>query len=196
MESHFLSSIFLIAALAAAGCATQPAPPQQVSGAFAVKEGRATAPFGDAVSENIVNYTRVSPNVGLAGRLTADGVREAQGHGFNLIIDLRQPTETGVDVEQAIVREIGLSYESIPLAKDKTALQQIDHIAALLEDEANYPVLIHCGSANRAGAAWALYRAQNGVPPIVAIEEGRAGGMTSREAFVREMLELAVEEKF
>lgn len=189
LRSRLPGILLLMLAAAIAGCAAS-SPTREIASAFAVEEGRATAPFGGDVSPNIVNYTRVAPNVGLAGRLTAAGVEEAHELGFSLVIDLRQPDEDGVDTQKEIVRRIGLRYENIPLASDETAWRQVDRVIALLDDDANFPVLIHCGSANRAGALWALYRARQGVQPIVAIEEGRAGGMTSRETLVRELLEL------
>ncbi|NNE39792.1 MAG: hypothetical protein HKN14_02610 [Marinicaulis sp.] len=176
------------------GCASDDAAAStKISKIFELEDGRLTAPFGDTVSENIFRYSRVSPNVGLAGKLTPEGVHEAKALGFNLVVDLRQPDENGVAEEKAIVAEIGLPYENAPLVKDRSALAQIDYITGLLEDESNYPVLIHCGTSNRAGAFWAIYRAGQGVPNIVAIEEGRAGGLTSREAFVREMLGMPAE---
>ena len=61
--------------------------------------------------------------------------------------------------------------------------------AKIVEDPANYPILLHCESSNRVGAMWALYRASKGVPNEIAIEEGRQVGLkTSREPAVREML--------
>ena len=185
-----VSRVIFVSIAATTGCSTAQETLTEVSQIFELEDGRATAPFGDAVSENIFRYSRVAPNVGLAGKLTPEGVNEAKALGFNLIVDLRQPDEDGVAEEKAIVAEIGLPYESVPLANDRSALAQIDYIAGLLEDVSNYPVLIHCGSSNRAGAFWAIYRAGQGVPAFVAIEEGRAGGLTSRESFVRDMLGL------
>lgn len=48
---------------------------------------------------------------------------------------------------------------------------------------------MHCESSNRVGAAWALYRAANGVPAEIAVQEGRTVGLKpNRERRVREML--------
>lgn len=180
----------LVALLTTIGCASQSMPTRTMSRVFEIDSTRVAAPFGDRVSENIFNYSRVSPNVGIAGRLNETGIREAQALGFALIIDLRQPTEDGVDMEKRVTTELDLSYRNIPFSSDETVWNDVDEIASLLNDKANYPVLIHCGSANRAGAFWALYRAKNNVDPVVAIEEGRAVGMTSREQQVRKLLGL------
>lgn len=180
--------------LAIAACSQSEPSIQQrdIAPAFILQEGLATAPFGGAVSEDIVNYTRAAPYVGTAGKLTGNGVEEAQRLGFNLIIDLRKPEEDGVTEEVADATRLGIAYENVPLAKDATAWDQVDRVAELLADRSNYPVLLHCGSANRAGAVWALHRTRQGVPALIAIEEGRAVGLTSRETQVRELLGLPI----
>ena len=181
----------LSAGVALAGCASDALPRQEVSAVFAMDETRPAAPYGGEVSSDIANYTRVAPNVALAGRLEGNGVREAQTLGFSLIIDLRQPDEEGVADELKAAQALGMNYRNIPLSSDESASEDVAAIAPLLNDDTNYPVLIHCASANRAGAFWALYRARAGVDPITAIEEGRAGGMRSREKLVRALLGLS-----
>lgn len=161
-----------------------------ISSTHAFAEDIAEAPFGDQVSTDITNYSRAAPYVGIAGKLEVSGVAEAQQLGFKVIIDLRRPDEDGVSEEIAEAARLGITYHNIPLAKDATAWDQVDSVAGLLANRSNYPVLVHCGSANRAGAVWALYRTRQGVPGLIAIEEGRAVGLTSREAQVRELLEL------
>ncbi len=180
----------LMALLTTVGCASHSTPTRTISNVFEFDQSHTAAPFGDRVSENIFNYSRVSPNIGIAGILNEAGVREAQELGFALIIDLRQPTEDGVDMEKRVTTELDLPYRNIPFSRDETVWDDVDEIASLLKDKANYPVLIHCGSANRAGAFWALYRAKDKVEPIIAIEEGRAVGLTSREKQVRNLLGL------
>lgn len=173
------------------GCAgLQPDTHRAIMGPFALSENAAQAPFGGAVSKDIANYTRSAPYVGIAGKLVGDGVDEAQRLGFKLLIDLRMPSEDGVAEEQARAAEIGIAYVNIPLAADATAWDQVAEVERALGDAANYPILLHCASANRAGAVWALYRSRQGVPSVVAIEEGRAVGLKSRENQVRELLGL------
>lgn len=177
--------------LSLSGCVPEPAPTRDgISAPFQMTDGASTAPFGGAVSPDIVNYTRAAPYVGTAGKLTGDGVEEAKRLGFKLIIDLRRPEEDGVAEEQAKAAELGLAYLNLPLAADETAWDQVRAVETALADAANYPVLLHCGSANRAGAVWALYRYKQGVSAVTALEEGLATGLTSREKQVRELLNL------
>lgn len=63
------------------------------------------------------------------------------------------------------------------------------HFAHVVEDPDNAPLLIHCGSANRVGAMWALYRALKGIPEEIALEEARTIGLQSdSEAEIRTWL--------
>lgn len=151
------------------------------------------APFGDKVSADIVNYNRASPVIGTAGLLNGDGVAEAKALGFKTIVDLRGPEE-GTAAERAAAEAAGIAYVAIPVTTKAPAPSQVPTFAKVIENPDNWPVLVHCVSANRAGAMWALYRASRGVPVEVAIEEGRAAGLRgSREAAVRRQLGLTAQ---
>jgi protein tyrosine phosphatase (PTP) superfamily phosphohydrolase (DUF442 family) len=66
---------------------------------------------------------------------------------------------------------------------------QVREFSALIEDVTNYPVLVHCVSANRVGAMWTLYRVMKGIPFPIAVEEGRTVGLKpKRENAVRARL--------
>jgi len=58
----------------------------------------------------------------------------------------------------------------------------------ILIAEADGPVLVHCGSANRVGALLALRKSMAGADDEAALEYGRKGGMTSLEPRVKEAL--------
>ena len=61
----------------------------------------------------------------------------------------------------------------------------------IAEDVSNFPVLVHCAAGNRVGALWALYRAAEKVPAVVAVDEGRTLGLRpNRERAVRDRLGL------
>ena len=149
-----------------------------------------TAPFGNNISPAITYYNRVSPYVATAGLLEEGGLEEAQKHGFKLLVDLRQPDENGVEAEMKQAAKLGLEYISIPVASGAPDWDQVHALAALLNEPEHYPCLVHCVSANRAGAIWALYRGRLGVPKEIAIQEGRAAGLESREEAVRKRMGL------
>lgn len=146
------------------------------------------APFGDQVSSAITRYNRVSPYLANAGLLTRGGLEEARELGFRLIVDLRQADEPGAVEEAQLARALGIEHRRVAVAAGAPKWQQVTELTALIHQPKHYPVLIHCVSSNRSGAIWAMYRARLGVPLEVAIEEGRAAGLESREDAVRARL--------
>ncbi len=150
----------------------------------------AQAPFAAKIDSRIPKYNRAAPFVATSGVVKPEDYGYVASLGFRTVINLRTAKE-GADREVEAAKAAGLKAVWLPVAGKAPSWEQIDDIVAVVEDPANYPVLLLCHSANRAGAAWALYRARRGVPPEIAIQEGRAAGLKpSREKKVREMLGL------
>ncbi len=168
--------VFLATALAAAALAETP-----------------QAPFGDKVSPAIHNYNRAAPHIATSGSYGPTALAEVKALGFATVIDLRGAEEEGVAANAAAARALGLKHFSIPVTTRVPGDAQVRAFAALVDDAANYPILVNCISGNRVGAMWALYRAQARVPAEIAVEEGRTAGLTSREAAVRKRLGLPVQ---
>lgn len=146
------------------------------------------AAFGDAVDGRIPNYTRVAPFVATSALVKPEDYGYVASLGFRTVINLRTKEE-GADREVEAAKAAGLKVVWVPVAGKAPEWNEVEQAAAAIDDPANYPILLLCHSANRAGAMWALYRASRGVPPGIAIQEGRAAGLKpSREARVREML--------
>jgi len=155
----------------------------------AAAEKTPQAPFGDKVSAAIYNYNRALPYVGTSGAYPASAVAEVKALGFVAVVELRAPGEKGVREVAEAARKAGLAYYNIPVTTKAPTDAQVAEFAKIVDDPANWPVLVNCHSANRAGAMWALYRAAKGVPVEVAIEEGRTVGLKpSREVAVRARL--------
>jgi len=162
-----------------------------VAFAAAAQAAAPQAPFGDKVSAAIPNYNRALPQVGTSGAYRADAVPEVKALGFAAAVELRADDEEGVAANAEALKAAGIRYFHIPVTTKAPTEEQIAEFARIVADPANQPLLLNCHSANRAGAMWALYRASQGVPGEVAVEEGRTAGMTSgREAAVRERLGL------
>lgn len=148
------------------------------------------APFGDVVDRRIPNYNRAAPHVATSGVVKPEDYAYVASLGFRSVINLRTDAE-GAAQEAAAAAAAGMKSYRFPVAGKAPELDQVAAVTAILEDPANYPVLMLCHSSNRAGAMWALYRAHRGVPGEIAIQEGRAAGLLpSREARVRELLGL------
>ncbi len=109
--------------------------------------------------------------------------------GYMAVIDLRLATEDhGLD-EQSTVESLGMSYISIPVAGANGLTYEnasaLDRFLAGIEG----PVLVHCGSGNRAGALLALREKLNGADNATALEFGREAGLTGLEPVVIKRLE-------
>lgn len=150
----------------------------------------AQAVYGDKMPGIVKNYLRATPYIGTGGIIDPAGFDMLAGLGFKTIVNLNT-AEEGATTEASLVAKAGMSYINVPVPTKAPTAAQITELARIIDNPANYPVLIHCESSNRVGAMWALYRASKGVPPMIAIEEGRTVGMkTSREAAVREQLDM------
>ena len=148
----------------------------------------AQVPFGDKMGAEVANYNRLRPHLATGGIIDLAEVASLKEKGFRTIIDLRTPEE-GTEEERKAVEATGMTYVNLPIAKGAPTDAQIARLAELLEDASASPILLHCASGNRVGAAWAIYRARKGIPLEIAIEEGRTAGMrTSRETQVRASL--------
>ncbi|MBZ8134666.1 hypothetical protein CLD20_15420 [Afifella sp. IM 167] len=154
------------------------------------QKGWVQAPYGDVMPNLVKNYLRAAPYIGTGGVVSPDAFGELKKLGFVTVVNLNTDEE-GAPAEMKAAEGAGLKYVQVAVATEAPTDEQIDEIGALVTDPSNYPLLIHCESSNRVGAAWALYRAKNGVPPMIAIQEGRTVGLKpSREGAVRERLGL------
>lgn len=149
----------------------------------------AQVPFGDKMGAEVMNYNRLRPHLATGGSIDLAGVETLKDKGFRTIIDFRTPEE-GTEEERVAVESAGMTYINLPISKGAPTDEQIARLGEILEDADAAPILLHCGSGNRVGAAWAIYRARTGIPLEIAIEEGRTAGMRpSREAQVRSLFE-------
>jgi uncharacterized protein (TIGR01244 family) len=145
-------------------------------------------PPRERVSRAITNYTPLRPQIATAGLLLDGAVGELKGLGFATILDLRGPQE-GTEAERNAVTAAGLRYLNIPFTAATVSEAQLVEFARIVEDKNNYPLIIHCHSANRVGAMWTLYRAVRGAPFAMAVAEGRVIGLQAdRERVVRAQL--------
>ncbi|MPZ18175.1 MAG: hypothetical protein GEV06_09720 [Luteitalea sp.] len=104
------------------------------------------------------NYTRVDATVACGGATSAEAFPELKRQGFASVINLRQSSEPGVAEEAALVETAGLEYIHLPLDAGAPDPAVVDKFLSAVADESNQPVYIHCASANRVGAVWAIKR--------------------------------------
>lgn len=178
------------AARAANPCAARPAVVGAPARAYDTTSGHRQAPYGDAMPNIVKNYLRAAPYVGTGGVVAHDAFAQLKKLGFKTVINLNTANEGAVAEGQA-AKAAGLDYVSLPVAQLAPTAAEVERFSSFINDPNNYPILVHCESSNRVGAMWVLYRAKNGVPPEIAVQEGRTVGLKpSREKAVRQILKL------
>ena len=130
----------------------------------------------------ITNYTRVDAIVACGGATDTAALEGLKTDGFKAVINLRQASEAGANVEQnaARAKALGLNYIHIPLNAQSPETKSVDDFLAAVGNKTNQPVFIHCGSANRVGAVWLVKRVlQDGWAVDKATEEAKLIGLRS-----------------
>ena len=86
---------------------------------------------------------------------------------------------TAADGQEA-VEKAGMRYVSIPVVSSAPKAEQVEDFIKAVKDINNQPMLIHCGSANRVGAFFMIYRVVYlGWPEEKAADEATKVGLTS-----------------
>lgn len=138
----------------------------------------------------VISAGVVSPVDGIssAGQPDEAALTVFAEQGYTTVIDLRTEGEDrGID-ESAVIENLGMEYVLFPIAgRDAISYDNARKLDQLIEN-AEGPVLIHCGSANRVGALLALRKSLKGADDETALEHGREGGMTRLEGRVMEVL--------
>jgi len=140
----------------------------------AIAHASGRVPFGHQIVP-VQNYSRATEHIAISGLIGSGGVEALASHGFKTIIDMRTANEGTAD-EKALVDRNGMNYINIPMTVAGISEEQLAAFTKAIET-AQKPVLIHCGSGNRAGAMCASYQIKKGIDPEVALEAGRKAGM-------------------
>jgi uncharacterized protein (TIGR01244 family) len=142
-----MKSEFLIAAglIASAWLAASPARAQEVT-----KEN----------VDGITNFHRLETTVACSGAIKVDAVPEIKKFGFASIINLREPTEDGANIEQeaAAAKAIGLNYYSLPFNSTSPDPAVADKFLEAITAKGSDPAFIHCAGGGRAATMWFIKR--------------------------------------
>ncbi len=131
-------------------------------------------PYGHQVS-TVQNYNRAAPDIATSGLIGDGGESVLAAHGFKTVIDMRVANE-GTNREKALVEAAGLVYVNIPMTVANISPEHVEAFTQALQKSPK-PILVHCGSGNRAGAIWASYLISQGSDVEEAIAAGRKAGM-------------------
>jgi uncharacterized protein (TIGR01244 family) len=124
------------------------------------------------------NYRIVRPGLATAGQPTSAGIAQLKAMGFKTVVNLRTEKEGAKD-EESVVKAAGLAYVSVPVTAETLSQADADAVGRVLDDSLAGPVLLHCATANRVGAVWALLRVRQGRTLEEAEAEGKAIGLKS-----------------
>jgi uncharacterized protein (TIGR01244 family) len=130
----------------------------------------------------ITNYTKVDAVVACGGATETSALAALKADGFKTIINLRQPSEPGANIEQnmAAAKSLGLNYVNIPVNGSSPDPKAVDQFLETIADQANQPAYVHCASASRVGALWMVKRVlQDGWAVDKATEEAKLIGLRS-----------------
>lgn len=146
---------------------------------------RVAAQSGAAAQEappGVSNYTRVDTMTACAGATGPEAMPKIKQLGFASVVNLRTASEPNANIpaEEAAAKQAGLKFIHLPFsggAPDKTMVAKFLDAA---KDKTNQPMYLHCASAQRAGAFWAIKRVmQDGWPTDKAMKEAETIGLTN-----------------
>jgi uncharacterized protein (TIGR01244 family) len=150
--------------------------------ALAVVTGAALAAEQKMTKPGITNYTRVDAVVACGGATETAALEGLKADGFKAVINLRQATERGANIDEnrARAEALGLKYIHIPFNGAAPEAKTFDDFLAAVADTSHQPVYVHCASAQRVGAVWLAKRVlQDGWAVEKATEEARLIGLSS-----------------
>jgi uncharacterized protein (TIGR01244 family) len=106
----------------------------------------------------IVNFAKVETTVACAGATTPAALAEVKRMGYASVINRRQASEPGTDIDAAAAKAAGINFIHIPFNAASPDPMLVDNFLKAITDKANQPAFIHCASANRAVALWLVKR--------------------------------------
>lgn len=106
--------------------------------------------------------------------------------GVRTVVDIRERWEPRGHDEEAMVTAAGLRYIAIPFGHGHIPDATFDRVREVLRERGDGPVVVHCASGNRVGAAllpwWVL---EEGLSEDEALQAAVKAGLASRSLAIR-----------
>jgi uncharacterized protein (TIGR01244 family) len=108
----------------------------------------------------VTNFARLETTVACAGAVKVEAVPEIKKMGFASIINLRQASEPGADIdaEAAAAKAAGIRFYHIPFNGQSPEPAVADKFLDAITSKGSEPAFIHCAGGNRAAAMWLVKR--------------------------------------
>lgn len=126
------------------------------------------------------NAIKLTDNFAIAGQVSSEDLQQAKNAGYQAVLNLRVPGEEGFppDEEQQ-AQAAGLQYANIPVSPGQLSDELADRVLDRI-DSLPKPLLIHCGSAMRAGVMSLAHMAtRQGMGVEQAFTRGKQAGFDS-----------------
>jgi len=109
----------------------------------------------------ITNFAKLESTVACAGAITPASVSEIKKMGYASVINLRQASEQGADIdaEAAAAKAAGINFVHVPFNGAQPDPAAVDQFLKAITVPSNTPAFIHCSGGNRAAAMWFIKRA-------------------------------------
>lgn len=146
----------------------------------------------DSLQTVLPRFLELNANIATGAQPAPAAFAKLANRGFHAVLSLRTDNE-GVDLQQdrKLTEAAGMRYLHIPVVTAAPDPERVEEFIKTVADKKNYPLLIYCGSANRVGALWMIYRVvANGWSEEKALAEAVKIGLTRPElkAFVQSYL--------
>lgn len=108
----------------------------------------------------ITNFARLDTTIACAGATRPAAVAELKKMGYASIINLRQASEPGADIEgeTAAAKAAGIHFSHLPFNAASPDPAVVDSFLKAVTAPANQPAFVHCATGNRAAAMWMIKR--------------------------------------
>lgn len=129
-------------------------------------------------------------NLFFASQPSAEALKTLTKQGLKQVVNIRMPSEGPFDDELEACSNLGIEYHHLPVYESgKWNVVHLHNLNELIQNNPDQKILIHCQSANRAGAWYALYlmKSQN-LSLDEALKTSKECGLTKKE------LEISVSE--
>jgi uncharacterized protein (TIGR01244 family) len=135
-----------------------------IAGMFAVSWMALTPAQAQQVTKEnvagIVNFHRLETTVACSGAIKPEALPNIKKMGFVSVINLREPTEPGANIEEEGVaaKAAGLRYYSVPFNANSPDPAAADKFLAAITTKGTEPAFIHCAGGGRAATMWFIKR--------------------------------------
>src|SRR5947207_5858084 len=120
--------------------------------------------YGQSVTKEtlpgVTNFAKLETTIACAGATTPAAVAGLKQMGYASIINLREASEAGADIdaEAAAAKAAGITFIHLPFNTASPNPAVVDSFLKAVTDKKNDPAFVHCASGNRAAAMWMIKR--------------------------------------